>query len=289
MQRIKGFMAVITSALIFGTMPLMAKTVYAEGGNSITLTFLRFAIPIPILAIFLTYIKGMDISLSKTEVRQLMFLGPIGYGLTALTLYMSYDYISSGIATTLHFGYPVIVILAYVILFREKTSFVKLISVSLTVIGILLLNDSNADLDIRGVVLALTSAVTFAFYIVFLDRSGLKRIYPLILTMYLSISAGTLIFLFGMATGTLDFTMSTKGWVVASILSLSVAILGISMFQVGVALVGPQTTSILSTFEPMTGIIIGVVVFNEIITLRTGLGLAAILTAVVLVTAFDRG
>ena len=75
---------------------------------------------------------------------------------------------------------------------------------------------------------------------------------------------------------------------VTVLLSMSVAVFGVSLFQVGVSLVGPQTTSILSTFEPITGIIIGILIFNEALSIRTGAGLASILIAVVLVTVFDK-
>jgi drug/metabolite transporter (DMT)-like permease len=288
MDRIKGIAAVVISAVVFGSMPLMAKTIYAEGGNSVTLSFLRFTLVIPLLIAFIASRKNVELKLTSSELKKLLIVGPLGYGVTTLTLYMSYDYISSGVATTLHFGYPVLVILAYVILFKERAGGVKLTSVALTAIGIILLNEPGSNLDIRGVALALTSAAAYAFYIVFLDRSGLKRMYPLKLTLYLCITAGAIILVFGMATGVLDFTMTLKGWLVTVLLSMSVAVFGVSLFQVGVALVGPQTTSILSTFEPITGILIGILIFSEALSIRTGAGLASILVAVVLVTVFDK-
>jgi drug/metabolite transporter (DMT)-like permease len=67
-----------------------------------------------------------------------------------------------------------------------------------------------------------------------------------------------------------------------------VAFLGVSFFQIGVALIGPQKTSILSTFEPVTSIIIGALLFNELISGRTIAGFIAILASVVIITAFDR-
>lgn len=287
-EKLKGYIAVIISAIVFGSMPLMAKTVYQEGGNPVTLSFLRFFLVLPVLAYFVNRNKKVGLGLTREEAKKLFLVGTLGYGTTALTLYMSYDYIASGIATTLHFAYPVLVILVYVILFKERASSIKMLSVSLTIVGIMFLNDSEANMNLMGFLLAFGSSVAYAFYIVYLDRSGLKSMNSLKLTLYLCIMASGMIFLFGLFTGTLDFNMTPLGWGISTLLSILVAFLGVSFFQIGVALIGPQKTSILSTFEPVTSIIIGALLFNELISGRTIAGFASILAAVIIITAFDR-
>ncbi|MGM0397326.1 MAG: DMT family transporter [Bacillota bacterium] len=289
MERFKGYIAVMISAVVFGSMPLMAKTIYQEGGNPVTLTFLRFFLVLPILFFFVSRNKNGGLMLTRDEAKKLLLVGTLGYGATTLTLYMSYNYISSGIATTLHFAYPVLVILTYVVLFNAKASGTKLLAVSLTIVGILFLNESDADINLVGFLLAFGSAVAYAFYVTYLDRSGLKSMHPLKLTLYLCISASSMVFLFGILTGTLNFRMSLLGWGVSVFLSILVAFLGVSLFQIGVSLIGPQKTSILSTFEPVTSIIIGALLFNEVISGRTIAGFVSIVAAVVLITAFDRG
>ncbi len=288
-ERLKGYIAVIISAIVFGSMPLMAKTVYMEGGNPVTLTFLRFFLVMPVLLYFVNRNKNIQLSVTKEEAKKLILVGTLGYGTTALTLYMSYNYIASGIATTLHFAYPVLVILTYVILFKEKASGIKLLSVSLTIIGMMFLNESDANINLMGFLLAFGSSVAYAFYIVYLDRSGLKSMNSLKMTLYLCVMASGMVFIFGLFTGTLDFQMTARGWGISMLLSVLVAFLGVSFFQIGVALIGPQKTSVLSTFEPITSIIIGALLFNELISGRTIAGFISIVAAVVLITAFDRG
>lgn len=288
MNRLKGIIAVMISAVVFGSMPLMAKIVYQEGGNAVTLTFLRFIIVLPVLYFFVSQNKKISTKVTKEEFKKLLIIGTFGYGGTALTLYMSYNYIASGIATTLHFVYPVLVILAYVILFKYPASSTKLLAVSLTLIGVLLLNDSGGEVSLLGIGLAFGSAITYSFYVVFLDRSGLKNMHPLKMTMYLCLVASTMMFIYGLSTKTLVISMSPLGWGVSTILALMVAFFGVSLFQIGVSLIGPESTSILSTLEPITSIVIGVVIFNEVITTRMIFGFAAILAAVIIITVFDR-
>lgn len=289
MKNLKGYLAVIISAVVFGSMPLMAMTIYREGGNPVTLTFLRFFMVLPVLFFFVSRNRNITVGLTREEAKKLLLVGTLGYGGTALTLYMSYNYISSGIATTLHFAYPVLVILAYVILFKERASGIKLLAVALTIIGILFFNETSGGVNPTGFMLAFGSALTYAFYVVFLDRSGLKSMNPLKLTMYLCLIASSMVLVFGIATGSLNFHMTPLGWAVSVLLSILVAFFGVSFFQIGVALIGPQKTSILSTFEPATSIVIGALVFNELVTPRTVAGFVSIVAAVVLITVFDRG
>jgi drug/metabolite transporter (DMT)-like permease len=173
-------------------------------------------------------------------------------------------------------------------MYKERASGTKLLAVSLAIVGMMFLNDSEANINLMGFLLAFGSSVAYAFYIVYLDRSGLKSMNSLKLTLYLCVMASSMIFVFGLFTGSLDFTMSPLGWGVSVLLSILVAFLGVSFFQIGVALIGPQKTSILSTFEPVTSIIIGALLFNELISGRTIAGFISILASVVIITAFDR-
>ena len=49
------------------------------------------------------------------------------------------------------------------------------------------------------------------------------------------------------------------------------------LFQLGIAMTGAQKTAILSTFEPLTSIVLGVVCFGEAVGIKTGIGVAFIL------------
>ena len=81
--------------------------------------------------------------------------------------------------------------------------------------------------------------------------------------------------------------MTPLGWfcnlVVLMLFSQSASIL----FQIGVRIVGPQRASILSTFEPITSLSVGIAIYSEPFGLRTGLGVLAILAAVIILTRFD--
>lgn len=282
-----GYFAVIISGIVFGCMPLLAKIVFKNGGNSINLVFWRFLIGIFPLYIIINRNKNISLKLSKREIIQILILGTIGYAGTAVALFLSYNYITTGMATTLHFVYPIFVILGCTILYKEKISMVKLISVILCMLGIVLLYDGNSSGSIMGIVLAFSSGITYAFYVMYIDKSGLKSMNPLKLTMYLSIVGSVIMFAFSIATGTFTVNITPVGWLFTVILSIVIALGAVSLLSVGIKLIGPQSASILSTFEPITSVIIGVLVFGEKLGMRGFLACMMILTSVLLISISD--
>jgi len=70
---------------------------------------------------------------------------------------------------------------------------------------------------------------------------------------------------------------------VAVFLAVSASFIGVLGYQVGVKCIGPQNTAILSTFEPITSVILGILVYQESFSLRTLFGCLCILSSVVIV------
>lgn len=283
----KGILAVILSGTIFGSMPLMAKIVYEAGGNAISLTFYRFLLILPFLYLLIKQNKDENLKITKEELKKIALVGTLGYGATALLLYLSYNYIPSGMATTIHFIYPVFVILGCILFFKEKTNMIKIIAVILCISGVFMFYDGDGSVNFTGIILSFSSSITFAFYTIYLDKSGLKKMNTIKLTFYLCIIASIMIFIFSIATNTFTIDIKPIGWLITLILSLSVG-LGVNLFQIGIKTVGPQSTSILSTFEPITSVIIGVLILHESFGIKTIIGSGLILIAVILISIFDK-
>jgi len=283
----KGILAVILSGTIFGSMPLMAKVVFEAGGNAVSLTFYRFLLLLPFLYLLIKYKKNESLKITKEEFKKIALVSVFGYGATALLLYLSYNYIPSGMATTIHFIYPVFVILGCILFFKEKTSKIKIIAVILCIFGVYMFYNGDGSVNFTGMILSFASSITFAFYTVYIDKSGLKKMNTIKLTFYLCLIASIMMFIFSIATNTFTMDIKPIGWVVTLILSLSVG-LGVNLFQIGIKIIGPQSTAILSTFEPITSVIIGVIILNESFGIKTILGSGLILIAVILISLFDK-
>lgn len=286
-RKYAGYLAVIISGIIFGCMPLLAKIVFNNGGNPINLVFWRFFISIFPLYIILKRNKNVSLMISKMEIKQVIILGVFGLSATTVTLFLSYNYISTGMATTLHFVYPIFVIIGYSVFYKEKISPIKLISVVLCTLGIFLLYDGNSSASIIGIIYALLSGVIYAFYVLYIDKSGLKTMNPIKLTMYLSIVGSFAMLIFSLASGSFTMKLNLTGWLFTIILSIVVSLGGVSLLSVGIKLIGPQSSSILSTLEPITSVVIGAAIFEEVLGLRGIIACSLILMAVILIAVFD--
>lgn len=278
----KGKICLILSALIYGIAPMLAKIAYMGGVNGMTLTFLRTFLMLPLLFV-LMLARGRSFRLNKKELFDIIILGVVGGSFSIISLYAAYDYISTGLATTLHFIYPLIIVVVSALIYREKITNMKLAAVMLVTLGIFLFVDLNTAADKIGVILAVLSGVFYSFYVIYMDHSGLDKMDYVKLTFYLMIimSAGT--FIFGAATKSIVFNeMSGTAWVFAVIISFLITIGAIPLFQAGVRYEGASTAGIVSALEPITTIILGALFLGETMGLVQYLGGAMIILGVVL-------
>lgn len=283
----KGFLAVITSGIIFGSMPLLAKISYSSGSNPLNLVFWRFFMALPVLFIIIKRNKEISFKITKIEFKKVLLLSILGYISTAMLLFISYNYISTGMATTIHFVYPILVIVGSVIFFKQNINMIKFISVILCTLGIFLLYGGDSQINIIGVILSFLSGITYAFYILYLDKSGLKDMNSIKLIFYLSTIASIIMFIINIFSNTFTININFIGWLSMGILSIAVALGAVNLLSIGIKIVGPQSASILSTFEPITSLIIGALIFKEVISFKMLIGVIFILTSVILITALD--
>lgn len=272
MKETRGRIYIIFSALIFGLMPLGASLAYKGGSNGFQLVFWRYFIALP-LYWYLARKRGDRLKLDRVELGRIQLLS-LSFSAALISLYFSYLYIDTGVATTLHFLYPLIVILGCWIFYKEKVDFRTGLALAFSLLG-LFLNMPRGQGQGLGVFLALFSALSFALYVVYLPKSDLDKLGTMSLFFYVN--------LFG-AIGVAIFTSLLGFWsrldllgVVASLVFALVISLASFLFQRGTIMIGSQNAAIFSTLEPLTGIISGVVFLGDKIGIVSGLGLGFIL------------
>lgn len=281
MNKTKGIAFGVLAAFIYGCTPILGKLTYLEGSNSMSLTFYRNFLSIPFLFLMLKY-KKIPIQTNKTEAKKLAILSLLGSTLTALTLYGAYNYISVGMTTTIHYIYPVLVTAACILIFKEKVSKEKIIALILSTIGIMMFFEGN--FSIIGVSLALLSGVAYATYILFIDKSGLNSMYPFKISLYCSIFSSIYLFIAGVISGNLVFNMSPKGWAFTILVAFFVSFLANTFIPIGVKYVGPTVTSIVGMFEPITSVVLGILILGEPVTVRNIVACILILAGVFIIT-----
>ncbi len=283
MKKHVGILAVISSAIIFGVVPILVSLSYQGGSNAITSSFLRSFLALPILYI-ITKQKRISLKITKKELGQIILFGFIGVTLTGLALTSSYQYIPAGITTTLHFTYPVLVTVAGFIFFRDKIRGGQALALLLSFAGVLFFMGNSSDLNILGILLALLSGVTYTFYMLGIERTELKDMHYFKLSFYFCLVTSVSLGIMGLVTRELQFNLTPVAWSYSFLVAILASVGALSLFQIGIKSVGASTAAILSTLEPITSIVLGVLFLNETVTPQKLFSSILILSGVILMT-----
>ena len=283
---VKGYVFAILSAVIYGSMPLMAKYIYADGVTPQMLVFFRnfFAlVPLGVLA----YAEKKTLKVERKILPKVSLIALLGCFATPMLLFSSYNYIPSGTATVFHFVYPAFVILGGILFFRTKAKLSNLLCVFLCVGGVMMFYSPSGTLNLEGSLLALASAVTFAAYIIILSRFDKGQLSGFLFTFYIAAVSSAASFLLCVFTGKLTLPQSVWGLLLCIMFSLLVTVGAVVLFQQSTFLIGGERTSILSTLEPITGILIGIIIFGEGFSLPVIIGSIMVVAASVLRAVLD--
>ena len=281
MNKTRGVTFGVLAAFIYGFTPILGKMTYLEGSNFMSLAFYRNFLSVPFLFLMLKY-KKINIKINKIESKKLAILSSLGSTITALTLYWAYDYISVGMTTTIHYIYPVLVTAACIFIFKEKVGKEQIIALFLSTLGVMMFFEGS--FSIIGVSLALISGIAFAAHILYIDKSGLNSMYPFKITFYCAVFSSIYLFIIGMIWGNLKFIMTAKGWLFTALVAFLVSFLANTLIPIVVKYAGPTVTSIVGMFEPITSVVLGILILKEPVTLKNVLSCVFILAGVLIVT-----
>ena len=283
---VKGYVLVILSAFLFGCMPLITNYIYAEGINRESVVLMRNLLALPVLGL-LAWRQSKSFHIPVKALPAIGVLALMGCCVTPLLLYGSYQHIATGTATVFHFVYPAVVVLIGLVFLRKKTNAGTLLAVLLCVGGICLFYNPNEPLDWGGCALALASGVTYAVYVVLLSVFRHKEVTGFKLVFYVSAVCSTVMLAVCLIGGRLTLPTTMTGWLLCVLLALVISVGAVVMFQRGTFLIGGERASVLSTIEPLTGVVMGVIAFQEKITPGMGIGSVLVISACILITVFD--
>ncbi len=281
----KGYILGAIAAATYGMNPLFTLPLYEAGMDPDSVLFFRYLFAIPVLGIMLKA-RGRSFRLKRNEILPLLVMGLL-VSLSSLSLFQSYNYMEAGIASTLLFIYPILVALIMTLCFKEKLSFQTILCILLALIGIGLLykGENGTTLNLTGVSLVMVSSLSYAIYIVSVNRPKLKDIATLKLTFYVLLFGLFLFFVrvdFGQS---LHWAGTWYHW--SNLLALAIFPTAISFLCTtqSIQYIGSTPTAILGALEPLTAVFFGVTIFGESLTFRLLCGILMIITAVTLIIA----
>lgn len=288
-NKLKGVLFALISSGTFGLIPFFVIPLLKEGDlNLSSILFYRF--------LFSTLFMGVICLLQKQTMKvsaksiSTIFVFSFLYAFTAIALTVAYTLIPSGMATTIHFLYPIFVCFLMITFFKEKKSIMLFVAAFISLIGVALLCwNRGSNLNIYGVLIALTTVVSYGLYIVAINQSKAGKINAEVLTFYILLFGTFMFLLIALMDGGIQPIPSDSSvWIRIILLAFLPTVVSDLTLILAIKYAGSTITSILGSMEPLVSVIIGIVYFNEYFDLNTGIGFILILVSVLLIIFFSK-
>ena len=277
-----GYPAGIITGITYGLNPLFGMPLMKNGAAIESILFFRYGIAVLILGVLLL-LNNQSFKVSWKQAGILLILGLL-YTASSIFLFEAYNYIPSGLATTLIFLYPILVALIMVFL-RVVPSWQVWLAIAATFVGVIIMTQSNSAQEISpiGVLLSLGSALVYAIFIVIINRSKIiGNISNSLLTFY-ALLVGAIIFLGKVIVSGENLTTGIEtnlDWLNLVGLAILPTIVSTASLAIATRNIGATKASVLGVFEPITAILVGTLVFGETLTSNIIIGILIAMFAV---------
>lgn len=285
---INGLFYAAISSMSFGFSPLFSLGLIAAGLSDFDILSYRWFIAGLVLMIY-AFFKKKSLRLNSFgEVWKVILLS-ILRAITSVTLLLGYVNISSGIASTINFMYPVIVTICMMLFFGEKRSKIDFLAIAASIFGVYLLASGDSIMveggnTVLGLACSLISAVSFAAYYILMKQVKADKIEVVKFTTWIMmLSAFYFIICAIIFNGRLTLVTDMKSWINILGLGLWATMVSNITGVKGIRRIGPTMTSVLGALQPVTAIILGVLFLGEHLYTRSLIGIMIIIAAVTII------
>lgn len=264
------------SAVCFGALPVFGKLAYAEGMNVQSLMAARFLVAGGLLA---AYVVARGIALpGRATLFGLVLLGGLGYVGQSGSYFISIRYVPAAVTSILLYTYPAIVTVASIRLYHAPLNRGRVLALLLALGGCVLVASPSGRLNPLGIAYGLASAALYSCYIL-AGKKLTGGVNPWLATSVVTLSAGAVYLLFGIATRTMQAPPTPRAWLWVLGLALVSTVLGAGLFLAGLKHTDPGRASLISTLEPVSTTLMAFVVLGQ------GLGPGQLLGGLLVLTA----
>jgi drug/metabolite transporter (DMT)-like permease len=276
----------IVAAMGFAAAAPLAKQLYATGMTQQMLLALRFSIAAILLFGYL-YFKGKysDIKISTRREGLLYLLLGVLFFVTAGFYFRAIQYISVSLHVVIFFTFPLHVTIMARIFKKERLTRRRMSALIVAIAGIaLMVNGNIGNFSPFGMALSFMSAICNAIYMMVLSSKTLESKSAVVISAYINMVAGILFIVLTVYTGTVDLSMPASDWIRVIIIVVFSSLIAIVALAEAIKRIGPAKVAIVSTFEPVEGIILSVILLGESISTGQMIGTAMILSAILILS-----
>ena len=294
-KRIKtnGVFYASVSSASFGFSPLFTLGLLAAGLTSFDVLSYRWMIAGIVLMIY-AFCKKKSLRLNSFDELWKIVLLSVLRSITSITLLIGYANISSGIASTINFMYPVIVTICMMMFFGERRSLVDITAIAASIFGVYLLASGDSIIveggnTGLGLACSLISAFSFAAYYILIKQVRADKIEVVKFTTWIMmLSAAYFIVCALVFEGGLSMIPDGRSWLNILGLGLWATMVSNITGVKAIRRIGPTQTSILGALQPVTAVILGVLFLGEHLYIRSCIGITIILAAVSIIVMHQK-
>ena len=288
-DKIKGYFCGAISGASYGLIPLFSLPILRQGVDFDSLLLYRYLLAAAALALIMA-VRGRfsSLSLRRGEIGFVLVLGLL-YAFSSIFMFQAFDYMATGLVSTMYFVYPVFTALIMATLYGERMSWGRVLSLVMTLggVGLLYVSDGNDRMSLIGVGLTFATALAYAVYIVITNQSRMRHSGGSKIAFW-SLMVGSVVFFVRTGFGeNLHVIPSLEGWCLVLLLAIVPTVVSCTSLVLSIRYVGSTITSILGAMEPLTAVLCGTLVFGEEMSLRIFAGIFVIVAAVMVLVASD--
>ncbi len=267
---------VVIASIMFGILPSVQDMVLEQGVSASAVVAFTMLFS-TLISLVYCLVRGISLKITKRQLIEMIILGAIILAINDVCINMAYTYLPVGLATLLHYLYPVIVVILAAIFYNEKITKNIILTIVLSLIGLAIMAIPYLSGSFVGIALALITAVTYGIYILLLDKLEMTSLNVVVKNLYLSLfnALATFVVAF-MGKGQMPTTGGQIGYLFIAGLLL---MLGAVFLNLGVVKVGSTMTAFISLLEPIISVLLTVLVFNEEVNSYQLIGCVFILLA----------
>ncbi|MBQ7816928.1 MAG: EamA family transporter, partial [Oscillospiraceae bacterium] len=238
-----------------------------------------------IVSFIMLKILGINMQASARQIAEMVVMGIIGFGATMALLTISYSLIPTGLATMLHFTYPLFVTVTMTMVFKEKITVFKTIACLCALGGIVLMSDFSS-LSVVGILLAIGSGITYASYVIASKKLKFASLHGLVIVFYVSCFACVFFGIKAMITKEMMLPPTPLALGLVLTIAVFCTVMSLFLLTYGIKTLGASTASVLNMLEPVTSFAAGMIIYKEAIALKGIAGCVLVILAGIAV-AFD--
>ena len=281
-SQIIGYAFAVLQAVLYSTMGIFGKLLYATGMDSQQAVLLRFLCSTVLLGAFmLVWRKEKLVSRQKTVYLQAVF-----YFASAFLYFFAVERMNAGITTVFFYLYPAMVAAINLAVFHERLSVAVAVALILSIMGLVLISgvtSGELTLDPLGLVFALASALAFAIYTVLIQVTGrTEGSFTVTFTLsWTSLLAACVVFAPSVPA---MFHLSAYQVAVGCTMALANTILPVVLYIQAVKRVGGTKTSLIGISETPFSLLFAFLILGETIAPVEGLGILLIVGGIAVIT-----